>query len=142
MITFCTHRYTYYLLPSFISGTIHETYNGKGYWFSWKDSSNNQERDWLDGRNFCRQRCMDLVSLETSPENEFIKSRILESRFLIGTEVESAGPYFENVVFGIRYLLYLFMFLHCGVIHMEVFLRSFKLKYMRTCLTWIVLMLL
>lgn len=27
--------------------------------------------DWLEGRNFCREYCMDLVSLETEAENTF-----------------------------------------------------------------------
>lgn len=63
-----------------VSGTIHERFNGKGYYYSWADPrTNGQEVDWLSGRNFCRQRCMDLVSLETSAENEFIKSRIVQS---------------------------------------------------------------
>ncbi|KAG7205668.1 hypothetical protein KM043_007618 [Ampulex compressa] len=60
--------------------TIHERFNGKGYYYSWADPrTKGQEVDWLSGRNFCRQRCMDLVSLETSPENEFIKSRIVQN---------------------------------------------------------------
>ncbi|XP_011336540.1 uncharacterized protein LOC105278842 isoform X1 [Ooceraea biroi] len=62
--------------------TIHQRFNGKGYFFSWNDPRTaGQEVDWLTGRNFCRQRCMDLVSLETSAENEFIKSRIVQSTF-------------------------------------------------------------
>lgn len=28
--------------------------------------------DWLDGRNMCREHCMDLVSLETQEENNLI----------------------------------------------------------------------
>jgi hypothetical protein len=64
-----------------ITGTIHEKLNGKGYFFSWKDPRTaTVEEDWLGGRNYCRQRCMDLVSLETSTENEFIKRRIVEGK--------------------------------------------------------------
>ncbi|XP_011871858.1 PREDICTED: L-selectin [Vollenhovia emeryi] len=60
---------------------IHQRFNGKGYYFSWADQRTaGQEVDWLSGRNFCRQRCMDLVSLETSAENEFIKSRIVQNK--------------------------------------------------------------
>jgi hypothetical protein len=59
-------------------GRIHERFGGKGYFFSWKEASTvGKEKDWLDGRNYCRQRCMDLVSLETKAENEFVKSRIV-----------------------------------------------------------------
>lgn len=64
-------------------GKIHEIFGNKGYWFSWKDNTDGKERDWLDGRNFCRRRCMDLVSLETSQENEFIKKRIVQGAKLI-----------------------------------------------------------
>lgn len=39
-----------------------------------------KEEDWLGARNFCRQRCMDLVSVETSPENEWIKQRIVDGK--------------------------------------------------------------
>ncbi len=47
------------------------------YFFSWEHSATrNLEVDWLDGRNICRRHCMDLVSLETPAENDFIKSRI------------------------------------------------------------------
>ncbi|XP_063242642.1 uncharacterized protein LOC134542383 [Bacillus rossius redtenbacheri] len=58
---------------------IHEKLDGKGYFYSWKDARTaGMEVDWLGGRNFCRKRCMDLVSLETSTENDFIKRRIVE----------------------------------------------------------------
>ncbi|XP_045472260.1 uncharacterized protein LOC123679000 [Harmonia axyridis] len=58
---------------------IHErTPDGKGYFFSWREpQTRGVEKDWLDGRNFCRERCMDLISLETSAENEWIKQRIV-----------------------------------------------------------------
>ncbi|KAL7051018.1 hypothetical protein ACKWTF_004299 [Chironomus riparius] len=61
---------------------IHErSPDGKGYWFSWKDqNTKGKEEDWLGARNFCRQRCMDAVSVETSPENEWIKQRIVDGK--------------------------------------------------------------
>jgi len=37
--------------------------------------------DWLEGRNFCREYCMDLVSLETQQENDFFAD-FLESNDL------------------------------------------------------------
>ena len=33
--------------------------------------------DWLTGRNICRRHCMDLVSIETREENEFVKQRMI-----------------------------------------------------------------
>lgn len=60
-------------------GKIHEKFNGKGYYFSWKDASTaNTEMDWLGIRNWCRQRCMDSVSTETSVENEYIKKKLVD----------------------------------------------------------------
>ncbi|XP_018319615.1 uncharacterized protein LOC108733071 [Agrilus planipennis] len=62
--------------------TIHERFtDGKGYMFSWREPSlKGVEEDWLNARNYCRQRCMDLVSLETSAENEWIKERIVKDK--------------------------------------------------------------
>ncbi|KAE8749903.1 C-type lectin [Frankliniella occidentalis] len=60
---------------------IHEKFNGKGYYFSWKDASTaNTEMDWLGVRNWCRQRCMDSVSIETSVENEYLKSHLVNDK--------------------------------------------------------------
>ncbi|GJQ86457.1 hypothetical protein Trydic_g10364 [Trypoxylus dichotomus] len=61
---------------------IHErTPDGKGYMFSWREPSlRGVEEDWLGGRNYCRKRCMDLVSLETSAENEWVKQRIVKDK--------------------------------------------------------------
>jgi hypothetical protein len=54
---------------------------GKGYFFSWRDPAlKDVQEDWLGGRNYCRQRCMDLISLETSAENEWIKKRIVDEK--------------------------------------------------------------
>merc|ERR1711902_353223 len=33
--------------------------------------------DWITGRNICRRHCMDLVSIETREENEFLKRRMI-----------------------------------------------------------------
>jgi len=60
---------------------IHEKVNGKGYFFSWKEASTaKKEMDWLDIRNWCRRRCMDSVSVETSAENEYIKKKMVEDK--------------------------------------------------------------
>lgn len=51
------------------------------YFFSWRDPAlQGVEEDWLGARNFCRQRCMDSVSLETSNENEWIKQRLVDGK--------------------------------------------------------------
>lgn len=56
-----------------------ENFNGQRYWMSWK-SDDPQLRgavwDWFNARNYCRKRCMDLVSIETREEYEFLKSHM------------------------------------------------------------------
>ncbi|KAL1513519.1 hypothetical protein ABEB36_002921 [Hypothenemus hampei] len=54
---------------------------GHGYFFSWREPAlANAEYDWLDARNYCRQRCMETVSLETSLENEWIKDKLVQEK--------------------------------------------------------------
>ena len=51
-------------------------FNGRNYWFSWQDSSarvRGTKWDWFNARNYCRKRCMDLVSFETREEYDWIK---------------------------------------------------------------------
>jgi hypothetical protein len=64
---------------------IHERApDGKGYFFSWREPAlQGIEEDWLGARNFCRERCMDSVSLENSPENEWVKQRIVDGKVSI-----------------------------------------------------------
>ena len=51
------------------------------YWVSWLSNEprlTNNKWDWFNARNYCRKRCMDLVSIETREENEFLKSLMSE----------------------------------------------------------------
>ena len=34
-------------------------------------------RDWSSAGDWCQERCMDLVSIETREENEFVKKRMI-----------------------------------------------------------------
>ena len=36
------------------------------------------EVSWLDARNLCRERCMDLVSIETPQENKMIQELVAQ----------------------------------------------------------------
>merc|ERR1712088_752198 len=57
---------------------FHETYNGHNYFLSWREPWHKfEDWDWFNGRNFCRERCMDLVSFET-PEEYRHFARILQ----------------------------------------------------------------
>ena len=61
----------------FFLGTVHAHLNNHGYFFSWEDSRTaNLEHSWPEAREFCRVRCMELVSLETREENDFVKEHI------------------------------------------------------------------
>ncbi|XP_071455763.1 L-selectin-like [Hetaerina americana] len=63
--------------------TIHDyMYPGShGYFFSWEEPGTSKlELDWSEAREFCRARCMELVSMETSRENKYIKDRLVKGR--------------------------------------------------------------
>ena len=56
----------------------HAEFQGHNYFFSWEyDLTKDLKVDWITGRNICRRHCMDLVSIETREENEFVKSRMI-----------------------------------------------------------------
>jgi len=47
----------------------HEKYGKHHYFLSWREPWNKfEDWDWFNGRNFCRERCMDLVSFEDPEE--------------------------------------------------------------------------
>ena len=53
----------------------HIAYNGKSYWLSWlsdEQKLRNARWNWFTGRNYCRTMCMDMVSFETSAEQQFV----------------------------------------------------------------------
>lgn len=52
--------------------------NGHYYFFSVDTKYKGAEATWLDSRNLCREQCMDLVSIETSSENQMIIDLILQ----------------------------------------------------------------
>lgn len=50
-------------------------YGGHSYFYTGNEKQYEDEKyNWLDGRNICREHCMDLVSLETEAENTFISN--------------------------------------------------------------------
>ena len=56
----------------------HAQHEGHNYFFSWEyDLTKDLKVDWITGRNICRRHCMDLVSIETREENEFVKQRMI-----------------------------------------------------------------
>jgi len=56
-----------------------QQFNGRNYYFSWLDTNgriSNTKWDWFNARNYCRKRCMDLVSFESQQEYDFVKGFI------------------------------------------------------------------
>ena len=62
-----------------------QKFGGHLYWFSWQDNDNsvrNAKWDWFNARNYCRKRCMDLVSFETQQEYDWVKGFINGKKLL------------------------------------------------------------
>jgi len=58
-------------------------FGNHNYWLSWKDPATaNTKWDWFNARNYCRKRCMDLVSFETDAEYEHFKPLIGETKYI------------------------------------------------------------
>ena len=46
-------------------------WGGHNYFLSWREPWHKfEDWDWVNGRNFCRDRCMDLVSFDTPEEHK------------------------------------------------------------------------
>ena len=55
---------------------------GKSYWFSWDSDEallRNARWNWFTARNYCRMRCMDLITLESAREQEFIGKNMADA---------------------------------------------------------------
>jgi len=55
----------------------HMQWGGHNYFLSWREPWHKfEDWDWFNGRNFCRDRCMDLVSFESAGEHDLFKAII------------------------------------------------------------------
>ena len=53
-------------------------WGGHNYFLSWREPWHKfEDWDWFNGRNFCRDRCMDLISFDT-PEEFKLFSAIMQ----------------------------------------------------------------
>ena len=53
----------------------HFNYDSKSYWVSWASDETvlrNARWNWFTGRNYCRKMCMDMVSIESKAEEDFV----------------------------------------------------------------------
>lgn len=68
---------------SLFSGPKQFFFRGHNYFFSGHvPELAGRKVDWLDGRNICREYCMDLVSLESQEENNMVFRLIQQSKFV------------------------------------------------------------
>ena len=60
----------------------HEKYGRHHYFLSWREPWNKfEDWDWFNARNFCRERCMDLVSFEDPEEYRHFAKMLHRGRF-------------------------------------------------------------
>jgi len=53
----------------------HMQWGGHNYFLSWREPWHKfEDWDWFNGRNFCRDRCMDLVSFDTPGEHKLFSA--------------------------------------------------------------------
>ena len=65
----CLHMWNIRIL-----GKSHGKLGKHHYFLSWREPWNKfEDWDWFNARNFCRERCMDLVSFETAHEFQMFK---------------------------------------------------------------------
>lgn len=68
---------TEYFLITGVSKAGVQRFGNHYYYFSWLDTSDRQLQtghwSWFNARNYCRKRCMDLVSFETPQEYDWVK---------------------------------------------------------------------
>ncbi len=63
------------------SGISHMKWQGHNYFMSWREPWHKfEDWDWFNGRNFCRDRCMDLVSFDTPGEYELFAAIMKQGR--------------------------------------------------------------
>ncbi len=62
--------------PAGVGRQGNHRYGNHLYWMSWESDDQrlrNEKWDWFNARNYCRKRCMDLVSIETPDEYQWLK---------------------------------------------------------------------
>jgi hypothetical protein len=73
-----------------VSGVSHMVWNGHNYFLSWREPWHKfEDWDWFNGRNFCRDRCMDLVSFDTPGEYQLFAGIMRQGKYW--------GPRFKRI---------------------------------------------
>ncbi len=70
-----------FIINLFLTGISHLQWQGHNYFMSWREPWHKfEDWDWFNGRNFCRDRCMDLVSFDTPGEYELFAAIMKQGR--------------------------------------------------------------
>ena len=73
------------LIIRLILGKSHGKLGKHHYFLSWREPWNKfEDWDWFNARNFCRERCMDLVSFETAHEFQMFKEVMIAGKLNYG----------------------------------------------------------
>ena len=63
------------------TGISHMQWGGHNYFLSWREPWHKfEDWDWFNGRNFCRDRCMDLVSFDTQGEHDLFAALVRQGQ--------------------------------------------------------------
>ena len=70
-----------------IPGVSHGKLSGHHYFLSWREPWHKfEDWDWFNGRNFCRERCMDLVSFENPTEFRMFEEVMIAGKATMGSK--------------------------------------------------------
>lgn len=84
----------FFSFVGFVAGPKEFFFKGHYYFFTGhRLELKDKKFDWLDGRNICREYCMDLVSLETQEENNLIFRLIQQSKILMFTSTHCVSDW-------------------------------------------------
>ena len=73
-------------------------WGGHNYFLSWREPWHKfEDWDWFNGRNFCRDRCMDLVSLDSPGEHRLFSAIMRQGQPKISLKFVEILQKFENL---------------------------------------------
>ena len=77
----------------FFVGVSHGKLGTHHYFLSWREPWHKfEDWDWFNGRNFCRERCMDLVSFETPLEFQMFAEVMQQGKKQTSTTCSILAP--------------------------------------------------
>ena len=82
-----------------IAGISHMQWGGHNYFLSWREPWHKfEDWDWFNGRNFCRDRCMDLVSFDTPGEYQLFAAIMQQGEFVLQCDKLTTTVFFSTWV--------------------------------------------